>query len=166
MTNNSVYVLDANIFIHAARFYYAFDIAPAFWNALVTHAQSGRVITIDQVMKEIERGKDDLAKWIKNTFQTWCKPTTETDVIEAYRDIIKWVSNQNQFYEEAKKEFANVADGWLIAYAKAKGFVVVTHEQLKSEKKNKVQIPNVCNAFNVPYTNTFEMLRRLGVQFR
>ncbi|WP_257722830.1 DUF4411 family protein [Anoxybacillus sp. B2M1] len=26
-------------------------------------------------------------------------------------------------------------------------------------------IPNVCRAFNVPYTNTFDILRRLGVKF-
>ena len=26
-------------------------------------------------------------------------------------------------------------------------------------------MPNVCRQFNVPYLNTFEMLRQLGVQF-
>lgn len=30
MTSSTVYVLDANVFIEAARRYYAFDIAPVF----------------------------------------------------------------------------------------------------------------------------------------
>jgi len=35
------YVLDANVFIEAARRYYAFDIAPPFWESLVQHAANG-----------------------------------------------------------------------------------------------------------------------------
>jgi len=33
--DRSVYVLDANVFIEAARRYYAFDIAPKFWDTLI-----------------------------------------------------------------------------------------------------------------------------------
>lgn len=61
-------------------------------------------------------------------------------------------------------QFANGADGWLVAYARAKGHVVVTHEQLSADVRRKVPIPNVCNAFGVRYVDTFEMLRELGVR--
>lgn len=43
------YVLDANVFIEAARRYYAFDLAPAFWRALIKHAIQGRVLSIDRI---------------------------------------------------------------------------------------------------------------------
>jgi hypothetical protein len=33
--NQSVYVLDADVFIEASRRYYAFDIAPKFWDSLI-----------------------------------------------------------------------------------------------------------------------------------
>lgn len=56
MTDDPVYVLDANVFIQAARRYYAFDLAPAFWRALVDHASEGRVQSIDRVLRELERG--------------------------------------------------------------------------------------------------------------
>ncbi|MGB9780655.1 DUF4411 family protein [Caldanaerobacter sp.] len=165
MIENNIYVLDANVFIEASRRYYAFDIAPAFWEALVKNAEKGYIITIDHVKQELEKGNDTLSHWMKNTFHHWCKSTSENDVISIYENVIKWVQAQNQFSDKAKYDFAGGADGWLIAYAKAKGCVVVTHEEFKSDIKRKVPIPNVCRAFNVPYINTFEMLRSLGIKF-
>jgi len=165
MNNDGVYVLDTNVFIEASRRYYAFDIAPAFWDTLVECAQKGHIVTIDKVKQEIERGNDTLKQWMKNIFYQWCKSTSESGVTDAYSDIMKWVIAQNQFLPEAKYKFANGADGWLIAYAIAKNLIVVTHEEFDSNIKKQVPIPNVCRAFNVPYTDTFQMLRNLGVKF-
>ena len=70
----------------------------------------------------------------------------------------------NQFKSEAKTEFAQVADGWLCAYAKAKPqHVVVTHEQLNPYAKGRVPLPNVCQQFGVNYIDPFTMLRDLRV---
>lgn len=49
MTGEPPYVLDANVFIEAARRYYAFDLAPRFWESLEHHAANGRVRSIDRV---------------------------------------------------------------------------------------------------------------------
>ena len=76
-----------------------------------------------------------------------------------------WVQNSSQFKPEAKSKFAAVADGWLVAYAQAHNAVVVTHEKFSANAKSRVLIPNVCRKFNVPYLNTYEMLRQLGVRF-
>ena len=65
----------------------------------------------------------------------------------------------------AKTEFASGADGWLIAYAKVNDCVLVTQEVLRPNVKNKVPIPNVCRAFSVPYIDTFEMIRALGIKW-
>ena len=62
-------------------------------------------------------------------------------------------------YDEAR------ADGWLIAYARALGCTVVTLEIANPNVQRKVPIPNVCDAFGVDYTNTFDMLRALATQF-
>lgn len=78
---------------------------------------------------------------------------------------MSWVNSQNQFSDVAKADFASGADGWLIAFAKAKTCIIVTHEAPSAEAKRKVPIPNICMAFNVPYIDTFEMLRRLRVKF-
>ena len=165
MTGDPVYVLDANVFIEAARRYYAFDLAPPFWESLVRHAENGRIQSIDRVKQELERGNDELAEWAQNHFRHAFASTDDTDVIQSFSDIMTWVQAQSQFSEAAKADFANGADGWLVAYAKVRGCVVVTHEVLAPDAKRKVPIPNVCQAFNVPFLDTFEMLRRLGVRF-
>ena len=78
---------------------------------------------------------------------------------------MNWVQNEPQFKPAAVNKFAAVADGWLVAYAQAHNAVVVTHEKFAAEAKSRVLIPNVCRKFNVPYLNTFDMLRQLGVRF-
>ena len=163
--DGEAYILDANVFIEAARRYYAFDIAPAFWENLVHHAENGQIQSIDSVRHELERGRDELATWATTEFSDAFASTNEDDVIEAYGEIMNWVQTQSRFSDAAKADFASGADGWLVAYAKAKGYIVVTHEVLDPDIRRKVPIPNVCNAFDVNYYDTFEMLRRLGVRF-
>lgn len=167
-----IYVLDSNVFIEAYRRYYAFDIAPKFWESLIHFANIGIIESIDRVKLELEKGKikpdgttDDLAAWAENNFKNAFQNTSGADVIRAYSRIIAWVTNNSQFTNAAKLEFANESDGWLIAYALAKNRIIVTHEVLKSDVKNKVPIPNVCLPFKIRYIDTFVMLREIGVHF-
>jgi len=159
-----VYLLDTNVFVTAAETYYAFDIAPGFWNALVEQAKAGHVLSIDRVREELERQEDTLSDWARTTFNQWFASTNQADVVEVYRGIIEWVIRQEQFRDYAKVQFARGADGWLIAYAKAKRCIVVTHEQFSSDAQKKVPIPNVCRQFGVPYVDTFIMLRNCGIR--
>lgn len=163
--DGATYVLDANVFIEAARRYYAFDLAPPFWESLVQHAANGRIYSIDRVKQELERGKDELATWATSQFNNAFASTDEEDVIESYSEVISWVQAQDQFFDAAKADFAAVADGWLVAYAKAKQYIVVTHELPATDARKKVPIPNVCDALGVSYIDTFAMLRELGVRF-
>ena len=163
--SEAIYVIDASVFIQAARGYYAFDLAPGFWQSLIDHAGNKRVCSIDHVKHELERGKDDLATWAKTDFAHAFLSTDEQDVVDSYRDAMAWVQSQAQFFAAAKAEFANVADGWLVAFAKAKNCIVVTHEVPEPNRRNKIKIPHVCQALDVRYVNTFEMLRDLGVQW-
>lgn len=52
MSSNYTFVMDTNVFIEAYKRYYSFDIAPSFWNALVQHAESGRINKISQRTRE------------------------------------------------------------------------------------------------------------------
>lgn len=160
-----IYALDANVFIEAFRRYYAFDLAPGFWSSLVNYSEKNRIVSIDRVKQELLRGQDDLAVWASSDFHKAFVSTNDMAVLSSYRDIINWVNTQDQFSDAAKSDFANGADGWLIAYAKANGCVVVTHEVLSPEVKRKVPIPNVCQAFKIRFIDTFEMLRNLKIRF-
>ena len=167
MTDPETYLLDANVFIEAKRRYYAFDICPGFWDSLVLHHSSGRIGSIDRVQKvELEKGKDDLTVWAASEVpDAFFAATDEEDVLRWYAEIVAWVQSQAQFFPEAKTEFAGSVDGWLIAYAKAKTLTLVTHEVLALEARKNVPIPNVCEAFDIRYADTFDMLRALETRF-
>jgi len=160
----SVYVLDANVFIEAARHYYAFDLGTRFWDILLQYANEGTIESIDRVINDIVRGRDQLARWVNGEFSRAFRSTNEDDVIEFYRRIMAWVQDQSQYTDAAKAEFANVSDGWLVAYAAAKKRVIVTHEVLNPDIRRRIPIPNVCEAFHIRYINTFDMLRELRAQ--
>lgn len=165
MTTSRPFLLDSNVFIEAHRRYYAFDIAPLFWMALIDNAKKGRVLSIDRVFEvELKRGKDELATWASGSFHEFFASTNDEEVTDAYRKIMVWSQGQAQFTEAAKAEFASVPDSWLVAYALAKGCIVVTHEQFSPNAKARIKIPNACKAFGVEYVDTFQMMRTLRVK--
>ena len=122
-------------------------------------------MSIDCVQQELGRGKDELASWANGGFASAFMPTDAPDVVNGYRELMEWVQSQDQFSDAAKADFASDADGWLVAYARANGCLVVTQEVLNREVKRKVPIPNLCEAFDVGWVDTFAMLRNLRVRF-
>jgi predicted nucleic acid-binding protein len=162
VTPHLIYVLDANVFIEAAKRYYAFDIVPDFWDKLIALAEDGWIMSIDRVKAELIRA--DLEAWANGNFHRYFASTSDQDVIDAYRDLMAWSQAQSQYTDGAKAEFASVPDGWLIAYALSKGCTVVTHEQPAPNSKRKIKMPDACRAHNVQYVNTFQMLRNLSIK--
>jgi hypothetical protein len=154
------------VLIQAARQYYAFDLAPAFWLALIDLASNGRLLSIDRVRAELEQGKDELAEWADHAFHSWFVSTDESEVLEAYGATMQWAQAQPQYLHAALAEFANAknADPWLVAYAMAKGCTVVTQEQPHPDSKRKIFIPDVCQALGIAFTDSFAMLRALQVR--
>lgn len=165
MPSTLTFVLDANVFIEAKKRYYAFDLAPKFWESLIQFSEDGQVQSLDRIKVELDRGKDDLTDWAAQHFNHAFAPTDEPPIIQRFGEIMVWAAGQNQYSDAAKAEFASIADGWLVAYARSTGRTLVTHEVPNGTIRRKVPIPNVCQAFNVPFVNTFEMLRQLGVRF-
>jgi hypothetical protein len=160
----ATYVLDTNVFIEAHRRYYSIDLCHGFWDCLMHYCQEPRLLSIDRVLAEIDKG-DALHQWVVNAPEDLFASTADADVVNWFGQMMIWVQANPQFRGAAKAKFAGDADGWVIAYAKAKGFVVVTHEVFDPNAKKRVPMPNVCQQFGVPYVDTFEMLRALKVKF-
>jgi hypothetical protein len=159
------YLLDANVFIEAHRRYYAFDLCPGFWESLIHLHGLGRIHSIQRVKDEFT-GDDALSKWVATVAPaSFFHPDDGEDVQVMFGKMMTWVIGNPQFNDSAKSEFASVADGWLMAYAKVHGLTLVTHEVYARDAKKKVPMPNVCKAFGVGYVNTFEMLQRMSVKF-
>lgn len=168
MTMSPVFLLDSDVFITAKNTYYAFDICPGFWKALLHAHRLGRVRSIDRVRNELLSGRkeEDLVQWVTKEVPTDFFDDSNGDgVIRAYADIMLWVQRNARFMDRAKAKFATEADGWLVAYSMINGTTVVTNEKPRPESTNRVLLPDVCAQFNVPYTDIFSMLKELGFRF-
>ena len=160
-----LFVLDANVFIEAHRRYYGLDLCPGFWASLRHHAARQRVVSIDRIRTEMLAGRDALSQWVREGPEELFASSAEADVGDAFAEMMAWVQGNRQFRPEAKAEFAAAADGWLAAYARVHGAIVVTHEQYSPNVKRRVPLGNVCYRFGVVMRDTFQMLRELEVRF-
>ena len=80
-----------------------------------------------------------------------------------YTTVINWLDNESHYTDQAKFDFADGADGWLVSYALVHGLKLVTEEVYNIRKR--VPLPNVCRQFNIETLNTFALLRELEIQF-
>ena len=167
MTAPAPFVLDSDVFIAAKNAYYAFDICPGFWKSVLRAHTAGRAQSIDRIRNELLTGRkeEDLVQWVKDEVpESFFRDSNSDDVSAAFAEVMLWVQRNSQYFDRAKAKFATEADGWLVAYSMVHGTVVVTNEQPRPESRNRVLLPDVCVQFNVPYKDTFLMLRELAVR--
>ena len=60
--NSEIFLVDSNTFMTPYRFYYAFDLVPAYWDMITPYIKSEQIVFLDMVRDEIGNGKDDLAE--------------------------------------------------------------------------------------------------------
>lgn len=156
------YLLDANVFIEAHQRYYGFDLCPGFWDWLVAAHTQAKVLSIDKVGDELKAREDQLCKWIESLPSTWFVPM-DAAILPSLAGITQWVRTRS-YRSDAIARFLEGADYYFVAYAHAHGHTIVTHEK-PSDGVKRVKIPDVALGMNVPFINTFEMLRREGARF-
>lgn len=163
------YVVDSNFFIEAHRATYPLDVAHSFWNKVKQLADEQKIISVDKVKKEIYDHEDALKLWcVANLPEGFFKDTTI--ILTEYARVATWANSRNGHYmPNALAEFlhADEADAYLVAYSLADTInrVLVTQEISNPNQKNKIKIPEPCNALGVQYCNIIEMFRRLGETF-
>ena len=152
-----MYVLDTNVFIDAANAYYAFDLAPGYWDFLVQLFDSRHAVSIKSVHDELDDASDDdpLKAWAKQHKQHFIAP--DLRVVACYQQVMAWA--KDNYEPSAVSEFQRVADSWIVAHALANGWVVVTHEKSAPRSKRRIKIPGACAGVGVTCASPFEMLR-------
>lgn len=163
------YLLDSNVFIQAHRMHYPFDVVPGFWEKLIDLADRGLIISIDKVRKEIiykPSDPDVLGEWCLNSLQNDFFASSE-DCVGEYGEIVNWVNSNSQYDQSAKDEFmaTDLADSWLIAYAKRYDCILVTYEISAPGSKKKIKIPDPCRHFGISCITPIEMFRELKENF-
>jgi hypothetical protein len=162
------YLIDSDVLITAKNLYYAFDICPGFWKSILHHHRRGAAFSVDRVRSELLAGRktEDLVQWVTSEVPAeFFLEVDSDDVTSVYTDIMLWAQRHSTYTPQAKAKFATGADGWLVAYAKVHGAVVVTNEQRAPASKSEIKIPDVCDEFGVTAENPFSMLRDLGARF-
>lgn len=163
----SLYILDSNFFIQAHRAYYPLDVVTSFWTKISELANQGKIRSIDKVKSEIYANsshEDELKHWCENNLPVDFFLDTNS-VVPDYIDLVEWANSMHNHYKPmAIQEFlsAELADPWLVAYAKANNYTVVTYEKSEPNIKRKIKIPEACNHFDVKYINTVDLLRELN----
>lgn len=164
----AVYLLDSNVFIQAHRMYYPFDVVPNFWKKLIELSNNGKILSIDKVKKEIcDIGNPDLLSvWLENEISETFFVNTSS-CVDVYAEIALWTDANTHFNQSAKDDFlsTDLADPWLIAYAKKNNCIIVTHEVSQPQRKNKIKIPEPCVYFGVRFVSPIEMFRELSETF-
>ena len=98
-----MYVLDTNVFIDAANAYYAFDLAPGYWDFLVQLFDSHHAVSIKSVYDELDDASDDdpLKAWVKQNRQHFLAP--DSRVVSCYQRVSAWAIGNHQ--QSAVNEF-------------------------------------------------------------
>jgi len=161
-----IYLLDANTLIEAKNRYYGMTICPGYWAWILQSHGAGAVASIAPVGDELRRGNDELASWAKQ-HQNLFWDVFDIDTQTAFAEVAAHIAGQStQMKTGAVDEFLSGADPWLIAKAMTTpDCVLVTHEQLNLQRKNKFIIPNVCQHFGVRWADTFQVLGATGACF-
>lgn len=157
------YLLDTNIFIESKN-RMPIDLWPTFWTRMSQMVSSGNVFSISKVKEEIYKGKDELVDWIKNNAPIGFFIVEDADVMACYAQTQAWAQRCSVgFKESALADYADNADGYLVATAAAKNMVVVTHENSDPTSRKRVKIPDACQPMGVRTCGFNDFLREIGV---
>ena len=164
----SSYLIDSDVLITAKNRYYTFSICPGFWKSILYGHAQGMLHSIDRVRQELLLGRDDddLVQWVSEEVpDDFFLASDGSEIVDAFTEIMLWVTRHTQYQDEAKAKFATGADGWLVAHAVTTEKIVVTNEQPRPEARSAIKLPDVCDAFSVQFEDTFSMLHNLGVEY-
>lgn len=156
------YIFDTNIFIRSKN-EMPMEVWPTFWRRMAEMINSGQVYSSIEVKAEIDRGNDELTSWIHDNASDSFYYAIDDEVLAKYADTQNWAQSNPVFHENARQEFATVADAYLVATAAAKGLTLVTYETSDPSCKRRVKIPDACNAIGVRYCDLNTALREMGI---
>ncbi len=139
-----MYVFDTNVFISLGLYYP--KRFPTIWDRVNRLADSGNLVSVREVRRELETNcsSEHVLNWVQKYRHVFHIPTNKEC------QIVSEIFKKNQYLGFVKRQNIlkglPVADPFIIAAAKAKGFYVVTQESTKSKG---ARIPTACIDFDV-----------------
>ena len=140
------------------------DVFPSLWERLDTLIGEGRFIAPREVLREVEAGDDEITRWAKahrTMFVELDEPTGQCieELLEAFEGL-----------RDTVRQGPRLADPVVVALCLARSradtrneYVVVTQENKKGP--GSLQIPNLCEPFDLTSIKVMELFRREGFRF-
>ena len=158
------YLFDTNIFVESKK-NLPMDVWPIFWTKMVELINSGIIHSIDKVKEEIDRGGDELTEWIHNNAPKGFFLTQDSAVLTKLAETLSSAKScPINLTQSTISGYASVADSYLVATAAAKNKVLVTYEKSNPQRRNRVMIPDACNAIGVRSCDLNTAFRDLGIK--
>lgn len=171
MTNNLMgnerYLFDSDVLIVAQNNYYNPEIIPAFWQWILEGHNLGCFYSIDKVSDELKKGKeDDYLHLFAIENPSLFLGSSDINCITEYAKLQTWANtiwttgkNLNKT-SKATEAFASEtkADAFLVAFAKANDYVIVTNETSDMPCQTNVKIPDAANSCGVKTINLYKLL--------
>ena len=158
------YLFDINIFVESKK-NLPMDVWPTFWKKLRELINFGSIHSIDKVRDEIDKCGDEFTDWIHINAPHGFFLHQDTAVMAKLAETIQWAQNNPVgFSQSAISGYVNVADSYLVATAAAKKMVLVTYEKSNPQRRNRVMIPDACDAIGVRSCDLNTALRELAIK--
>ncbi|GED22515.1 DUF4411 family protein [Halomonas halmophila] len=157
-----LFLLDANVIIHAHDYYYHMDRVPEFWRWLEFHAENGSIRMPLETIDEVQGGD-------KAQHASWAKSREIRDILvlqeEFDANLLNRVLDHGYGPDLNEIEIDKVGkDPFLVAYGlrDPDNRVVVSNEVPKptARRKNR-KVPNVCADMGVRCCNVYSLLHEL-----
>jgi len=134
---------------------------PSLWEKFDGIVQEGRLVSVREVLREIEVGAvESLRDWVANHQDLFATASPEE---AAFIARIYGVEHFQQNIETQKiLKGGRNADAFVIARAAVEGRAVVTLEQLRP---NAAKIPNICEHFGIRCISLEEFMEAEGWEF-
>ena len=150
------YSIDTSALLDGYTRHYTPDVFLGVWERLSEFARSGGVVAVEEVKVELEKkASDEVYNWVKRHLQFI---PLDTHVQQAAMEILR---EHPRLVMKGKSR--SIADPFVIAVARVYACKVVTGELRRN--LSRPNIPDVCEALGVPWTNLLGMFREQHWQF-
>jgi hypothetical protein len=157
-----MYVFDTNSLIVLFNYFYV-ERFPSLWAQFDELIAAERIVSVREVYNEIlAYGNVDsrLVQWAKGHRALFAQPSVEE--MEFVTKVFSVAHFRALIKRKQTLEGRPVADPFLVAKAKLGNATLISQEELR---ENAAKIPNVCEYFNVQYTNLEGFMEAEGWQF-
>lgn len=156
--------MDTNILVDAARDYYRFRFETRFWSWLLDARRQGQITSIQQVRSEIHEVNPEFQQWLTTAAAQSFFLAPEAEWVPRYSEVISYVET-TYLPGKPRDDFANGADGWLLAAAIARGDGILTFEKPAPDSQTKPKIPTVALHFGVPCSDPWQVYEDFNARF-